>query len=141
MSRRLVYDALRSDPEIRAFIPEHMVLSNWALDKSPTRESMFIILRWGADAAPRFDRGNFTTDFTVWVHMPKEVGVDYFSIQKVLERVKAVLTPVELETGDDGWEVTSIRSQGGSSDMQDREFDTSTRSAMFTMLSHPVPSG
>lgn len=140
MSRALVYSKLAGDSAL-AVMGMERVESNWYSDNSPTRSSCFLILRWGEVENPRFDRGNHTVPLTVWAHMPEEVGRDFGGLQRMLDRVKDILTSIELEAGSDGYEVTSIRWQGMSGDLQDPGFKTSTKNALFSVLSHPIPTG
>ena len=109
MSRALIHSRLAETLGIP-------VLANWSKDESPTRSSMFAILRWGPENAPKFDRGNHTQDLTVWVHMPQEIGSDFLEIQEKLKQVKNVLTSIEQEVGVDGYEVHSLKWQGSSDD-------------------------
>ena len=140
MSRALVYTRLAGD-SILHDLGVGVVESNWYSDVSPSRKECFLILRWGEVENPQFDRGNHTVPLTVWAHMPNEVGRDFGGLQKILNRVKDILTDIELEVGSDGYEVTSIRWQGMSSDFFDEGFKTSTKNALFSVLSHEVLTG
>lgn len=140
MSRALIYSRLAEDQELKA-LGIGKVEANWSSDVSPSRSECFLVLRWGESENPKFDRGNHTVPLTVWAHMPDEVGRDFGGLQKILERVQDILVSIELETGSDGYEVTSIRWQGRSGDFFDQGFKTSTKNALFSVLSHRVPTG
>lgn len=140
MSRALIYSRLAEDASLQA-MGVGKVESNWYSDVSPSRSECFLVLRWGEVENPQFDRGNHTVPLTVWAHMPEEVGRDFGGLQRMLNRVKDILTSIELEAGSDGYEVTSIRWQGMSGDFPDQGFKTSTKNALFSVLSHPIPTG
>lgn len=140
MSRALIYDRLAEDQGLKD-LQVDKIESNWSSDSSPSRKGIFLILRWGESSTPKFDRGNHTVPLTVWAHMPDEIGRDFHHLQKVLRRAKDVLTSLEQEVGADGWEVSNVRWQGVSGDLRDDGFKTATKNALFTVLSHEVPTG
>lgn len=135
MSRAAVFDALVGDVELNSIVPSANVFPNYSRDESPGRGEPFIILRWGPDEVPKFDRGNHTRDCTVWAHLPNELGSDFTLLDTILERVQEILEGLEHAPGSDGYTVTNIKWQGSGSDNQDDGYSTTSRNAIFTMLS------
>lgn len=153
MSRAAVFRALADDPELNGMgVREDTIFPNYAMDQSPTRKGMFVILRWTAQdfaggssiRSARSFRGTAVTkgrgarNFEVWVHCPKELANDFGDIDVVLDRIEDVLLGMEHVKGADGQTVTCIQSTGRSPDTLDQGFDTVSRNASFEILSRPT---
>lgn len=133
MSRQAVYAALNLDSELHSLgIPQGNVFPNWSMDGSPTRDALFLILRWeenpivGIFSGPRI--------LTVWAHCPRNIATDFAVLDLILRRVKTILTSMEHVAGTDGYTVTTIRATGEGGDLTDPAYDTITRNSAFQVL-------
>jgi hypothetical protein len=80
----------------------------------------------------KLSRGERTV--TVAVHRNWEIDRDFSPIDKILNRIDALLLNVENESGTDGVRVTSIRRSGRSGNMADEGWKTITRTSTYGVL-------
>lgn len=137
MSSAAVFQALARDPQLNALgITADAIFPDYVAEVVP-RNGMFLILRWGSqDYRSSVQTG--PVDLTVWVHQPAEQGSDYGNINKVRNRVRAVLEGMEQATGSDGYRVTSIGYAGASGNLYDPGFKTITKNDRYMVLMRMV---
>lgn len=122
-------------------ITENNIFELQSLDERPVDDGYFIIINWqestvysqtytgmqnGITKAPRV--------MMVWVHTPKDKSRDYRPLDQILNRIDAILLPVEQEIGSDGMRVTCIAKQGRSGNLIDDGWKTITRNATYGVL-------
>ena len=112
--RKVVFQALRSDPELSTLIGDRIWMRGSTVDGIPQTETPYIVYNFNG----RFRTGPSALKATrhtiqVWVH--DDPG-DYFRIDQILDRVRAALESVEagnpvgfleirfFETGPDIWD-------------------------------------
>lgn len=134
MSRTAVYQALINDAGLNAMgIGEDEIFPNYAMDQSPSRSKRFLILRW---EEPRFTpvMRKGPQRVTVWAHSPVQLSTDFVDLDKILDRVKEVLTAMEHVDGGDGYIVTKVDFTGSGGDLRDNGYETITKNSAFEVL-------
>lgn len=131
MARAAVYAALKNNPTLQAMNVK--VFPNYALDRPPSRQYPFLILRW-EEQVPRIGVRRGPTVLTVWAHCPTSYSTDYSVVDALLNVVDNVLTTMEHVDGNDGQTVTEIRWTGRGSDMKDPGYETITKTSAFEVL-------
>lgn len=133
--RAALYKTLSEDAELTALLGgEPNVFPNWGLDTVPVDNQPFIIIRFGnKESGKGHRRGPRLVSF--WAHQPKFVSTDFDLLDKILERVDQLVSPMEHVPGDDGYTVTSAIKQGESADQSDESYRTISRSADYLVLS------
>lgn len=134
MSRTAVYQALVNDSELNDLgIGEDQVFTNYAMDQSPSRHERFLILRWEESRfTPVMRKG--PQRVTVWAHSPVQLSSDFIDLDKILDRVKVVLTAMEHVDGGDGYIVTHVDFTGSGGDLRDSGYETITKNSAFEVL-------
>lgn len=132
MSRTAVFQALKNDPQLATMAPGG-VFVNYSMDQTPSRNKRFLLLRW---EEPRFSpvlrKG--PQRLTVWAHSPVQFSTDFVELDKILDRVKDVLTSMEHVDGGDGYIVTKVDFTGGGGDLRDGGYETITKNSAFEVL-------
>ena len=134
MSRTAVYQALVSDSDLNDMgIGENQVFTNYSMDASPSRHERFLILRWEESRfTPVMRKG--PQRVTVWAHSPVQFSSDFVELEKILDRVKEVLTAMEHVDGGDGYTVTHVDFTGSGGDLRDNGYETITKNSAFEVL-------
>lgn len=114
-------------------INEDLVWPMFSLDVSPRSEEIWLILRWGAEAS-RFGSPGGKRNLDVWAYQPRQIGVDYGQIDKILAIVTRALTETVHFEGTDGSMFVTADFLGYSPDSQDPGWDAIARSAQFAVL-------
>ena len=139
MSRAAVFDALLGDATLNGMVNPANVLVNYNFEGRPNnlQSGPFLVLRWGS-MLPRgvmFEGGSKGPRLlTIWAHWPEEKTTDFVRLDKILDRVRKILTPLEDIIGGDGYRLTNVKFVGASEDMKDPGFKTITRNAAFEVL-------
>lgn len=132
MSRAAIYTALKADAEIDYAAPGYGCYQNNSVDTPP--EAQFLILRW-LDTTPGPTKSRGPVTLQVWAH---DHSGSYAVIDKMLARVRDILTAMTHVDGADGKTVTCVDWTGESQDLYDDGFRTITRNAAFTVVSRPT---
>lgn len=135
MSRAAVYKALYQDTGLNALgLTRDEIFVNYSMEETPgSRDKRFLILRWEEQRfSPALSRGPHR--LTVWAHCPIQLGTDFTELDKILARVKVVLTSMEQVAGTDGQIVTAIRATGAGGDLRDNGYNTITKNSAFEVL-------
>lgn len=133
MSRAVVYKTLAEDPQLNA-MGVAGIFPNYSLDGSPSRKKPFIIIRWEENTNRKFSRSRAPRIMNVHAHCPVEYSTDFGRIDRILERVKQILPPLEHVAGEDGYTLTSVQWTGDGSDFKDPGYETITRNASYEVL-------
>lgn len=126
-ARAAVQSLLETDAELATIGVEAVYGSN-SIDTPG--EGLFIIIRW--DATPVAFKTTGPDRCSIWAH---DKNRDYTRIDKVLARVKSLLTATTHRDGGDGWTMTLAEWNGEGPDLVDGGFHTVTRYADFTVVS------
>lgn len=137
-----IYESLVEDTGLNNLgIEEGRVFELQSVDERPFDSGYFLVINWqestiysqtytgmgnGVGKAPRV--------MTLWVHTPLDQTRDYRLIDRILNRIDAILLPVEHKTGSDGMRVTCIAKQGRSGNLIDDGWKTITRNATYGVL-------
>lgn len=120
--RNAVYELIRNDPEIKQ-LGVSRVYAAPGLDTP--KEECFVVLRWGTKSR-EFDTVG-PQDLEIWVH---KKDPDYNVINRILERVKNLMTSTTHKQGSDGM-LAQAHWTGDSEDFRDDGFKTYTRNSGY----------
>jgi len=136
MMPNLLYQKLANDSELSKLgINSTRVIESQSVDERPFSDGYFVTVAFEELllASPsKLSRGERTV--TVAVHRNWEIDRDFSPIDKILNRIDALLLNVENESGTDGVRVTSIRRSGRSGNMADEGWKTITRTSTYGVL-------
>ena len=137
-----IYESLSQDTQLNDLgITADRIFELQSVDERPFDSGYFVIINWqestmysqtytgmsnGIQRAPRV--------MMVWVHAPSDETRDYRQIDKILNRIDAILLPIEHRTGTDGMRVTCIAKQGRSGNLLDDGWKTIARNATYGVL-------
>jgi hypothetical protein len=131
-----VFDAITTDADLNALgIATGTVFEAQSIngDERPSAELYFVVVDFQEQTlSVPLNRGPRVLD--VAVHVPWDITRDYHGINRILNRVDAVLLPLEQVTGSDGIRVTCIRPAGRSRNLSDPGWHTTTRYATYSIL-------
>jgi hypothetical protein len=111
------------------FIQDRVWASN-AVDTPAPRDNPFIVINVDLQESVFGTVSKDTVSY--WVHMPREMGLDYSIIDLALEQIKALVTNVTHLAGSDGWSLTGGKWIDTSRDLVDEAFNTLVRYSTFT---------
>lgn len=126
-ARAAVHELIENDLELESLGVEAVYGSN-SID-TPA-EKLFVVIRW--DATPVAFKSTGADRCSIWAH---DKNRDYTRIDKVLQRIKDLLTEAVHHEGGDGWTMTLASWNGEGPDLVDGGFHTVTRYADFTVVS------
>lgn len=126
--RTKVYSALAESASLSSLgVTEDFIFSNYSMDNAPSREKPFIIIRFEETNIQLAGRG--PRHVSIWIHIPREVGTDFEQIDPILQVVH--LEMMNLREDED---VTEVKFQGKSSDLDDPAYGTITRNIAYDVL-------
>ncbi len=141
MGRAAVYDLLRTSEDlIEEGISDQTLWPMFSLDISPRTQNLFVVLRWGAEQS-RFGTAGGKRNLDVWAYQPRQFGVDYAKIDRVLSIVVRVMTDTVHYEGSDGSLLVTSDFLGFSPDAVDPGWDAVGRSAQFSVLCREPAAG
>lgn len=126
-ARAAVQSLLESDVQLQNIGVEAVYGSN-SIDTP--KEDLFVVVRWEPTQLAFKKKG--TDRCSIWAH---DKNRDYTRIDKVLQRIKDLLTDTVHRAGGDGWTMTLATWNGEGPDLVDGGFHTVTRYADFTVVS------
>jgi len=132
----IIYESLSNDNDLAnlGITPERIIESQ-SVDSRPFKDGYFITISFDEmlfSAATSLSRGPRTC--TVAVHHSWDDDRDFAPLTAILNKIDAVLLPMEATTGGDGLRVTSIRRQGRSGNLVDEGWKTITRTSTYGVL-------
>jgi len=134
MGRVAIFEMLLGDADLAdAGINADLIWPMFSLDVSPRDQEIWLILRWGAETA-RFGSPGGKRNLDVWAYQPRQLGVDYLEIDKILGLVVKCLTQNIHFAGSDGSVFVTADFLGYGPDSQDPGWDAIARSAQFSVL-------
>ncbi len=139
----IIYEKLAQDSVMQSQfgITPNRIVELQSVDERPFDDGHFIVVNWqestiysqtytgmqnGIVKAPRV--------MMLWVHCPMDRSRDYRIIDRILNRVDALLLPIEHESGSDNVRVTCIHKQGRSGNLMDDGWKTIARNATYGVL-------
>jgi hypothetical protein len=134
MGRAAVFELLSTYPDlVDEGISADTVWPIFSLDVSPRTEENWLILRWGSETT-RFGRPGGKRNLDVWAYQPRQLGVDYAQIDKLLGIIIRVMTETVHYTGTDGSVFVTADFTGMTADVDDPGWDAIARGAQFSVL-------
>lgn len=110
----IVRNTIVSDPALQGLgVTPNGTLSG---DVDTPEERPFLNLKWGSRSPSVVNAAPTVTTLVIWVH---DKPADYLRIDKILSRLRALLTSIEGVVMPDGSEVQVITWQGDGPDLQD----------------------
>jgi hypothetical protein len=134
MGRAAIFEMLTTNQDlIDEGISEDLVWPMFSLDASPRSEGNWLILRWGAENS-RFGKPGGKRNLDVWAYQPRQLGVDYAQIDRLLGIVTGIMTSTVHFEATDGSVFVTADFLGYSPDSEDPGWDAIARSAQFAVL-------
>lgn len=136
MSRAYIENLLSNDGILAGYgVSQYAVFNQHDINERPRNDGRFIILRWEEPTSHNSVLNRSPRLLTVCAHSPLEISTDFDTLDKILDRVDALLLPLTGVSGSDGYTITSVASSGRSGDLKDEGFMTATRNAGYAVLS------
>lgn len=126
-ARAAVHTLLEDDVDLQDIGSQAVYASN---SVDTPAEEVFLIIKWETTTSAFKSRGRDRV--SIWAHDRQR---DYGRIDKLLHRVRELLTDTVQRAGGDGWTMTLAEWDGEGPDLVDGGFDTITRFADFTVVS------
>lgn len=132
----IIYESLSSDNELANLgIDANRIIESQSVDTRPFSDGYFLTISFEEmvmSNATSLSRGPRIC--TVAVHHPWDDDRDFEPLTAILNKIDAVLLPMEATTGGDGLRVTAVRRQGRSGNLVDEGWKTITRTATYGVL-------
>ena len=136
MSRAAFFNALVTDPYLNSIgIDEDSVFHNYSSEERPRDDGPFIILRWQAQSAPRFEDVKSPQPVRLWVHWPYKLTNDYFKLVKILDEIDSLTKELRDIDGEDGYSLAFVEIGDRSDDIWDDGFQTIAKHAGYQVHS------
>lgn len=123
-----IYNAIDQNAKLRS-LGVGDVYSDYE-SETISRDHLTVILRWGAQQYQRSVRTG-PRDLDVYVHMPKEYGTDFTTINLCLAEITSTLEEMEQVVGPDNVVVTEAVKVGSSGNIYDPGFESMSRSVSY----------
>lgn len=136
----VIYETLANDTvlQVECGITSNRIMELQSIDERPFDSGHFIVVNWQESIQSLFGNSsgfiNSPRNLTIWVHQPWDRGRDYRPIDKILNRIDALLLPLEQQSGTDGIRLACINKQGRSANLTDEGWKTITRNATYRVL-------
>jgi hypothetical protein len=137
-----IYEALAGDATLNDLgITGDRIFELQSVDERPFANGYWAIVNWQestvysqtytgmANGIPRAPRV-----MMVWIHTPLDNTRDYSQIDRILNRIDAILLPMIHVIGSDGVRVSCVAKQGRSGNLTDDGWKTTTRNATYGVL-------
>ena len=134
MRPNLIYKKLAEDQAL-SDLKVTDIFESQSLDERPFTDGYIVTIACEESlvASPSvMSRGART--ITIAVHRSYDIDRDYAPLDRILNRIDALLLSIENETGTDGVRVTSINRSRRSANMVDDGWKTITRTSTYGVL-------
>src|ERR1700747_2214589 len=108
-----IYETLANDTTLAGLLGTgNRIFELQSVDERPVDSGYFIIIDFQETTVGFQDGANVVTDeqvMQIWVHTPLDVEREYNTINRILNRIDALLLPIEQVIGGDGIRVSTVR--------------------------------
>jgi hypothetical protein len=131
-----IYEAISGSPALSEIgITPERIIESQSIDSLPFQTGYFVTINFeeiSMSSVTSLSRGPRTC--TIAVHHSWDEDRDFGPLTSILNKIDAVLLPLEATTGEDGLRVTAVRRQGRSGNLVDEGWKTITRTATYGVL-------
>ena len=132
----IIYEALSTSSELANLgVDSERLIESQSVDSRPFSDGYFITVDFEEvimSSTTSLSRG--PRSCTIAVHHPWDDDRDFGPLTSILNKIDAVLLPMEATTGGDGLRVTAVLRQGRSGNLVDEGWKTITRTATYGVL-------
>lgn len=136
MSRAAFFEAISTHSRLNDLgLTEDTIFHNYSSEERPSDTTPFIILRWGSNERPPFQKVKAPEHLTLWVHWPADLTNDYTKLITILDEIDDVAGDLRDLPGTDGYTLSFVEIGGRSGDFHDTGFNTITKNANYQLHS------